>query len=633
MHEDRRRYPRELIMLPLYVGLNSPSSGGIVNDISEKGMGIDLVVGPKPGSGDILLSLEFPGADKNFEAKAKVAWSKNSNKFGLEFVDLTAASRSQIKVLMGKSSPGAKFSQHDSSQAKIREAEQPRRMQTKPVMPAEREFSEDQFVEEEFSEEEELVEEIPEEESVEEQTTKQGCAAALKASLARQSQEPSLSIARKLNHPATARKSAIDPEQRQQMVAKMKKWLETNNVAADSKATVPTDIPRQDETPPEQGLVLPIKRSAESLIKSETRSPEKKEIKTETTKTETTKTETAKIETTKTEAIKTEAIKTEATKLNTGRLITLNLGVPNEKKEFRTDAPKGIVDKKPERPSPEPQQSDVVADALRSSFAQVAPKPVSVELTKRNAEQASLDREILNKWISAAVVVLVLTLGLVAARWIYSSPAFDKITSTLAKRGIIHGAANAPETTEVARPDGLKANGKLQNRSKPEIRKSKSLGNPKMGSSSKHAALEDPRFEVMNRQNARGVISQMGSIVTVPSQHVAQAPQISGLQAVADSQNATGIGRVELQHTAETPKKMNLPEYPAEALQKNEQGRITLNATISKDGTLQNVRLIGEPSILSEAALRAVKTWRYQPHIENGIPVDAETQIIIDFAK
>ena len=613
MHEDRRRYPRELITLPLYVGLNSPSSGGIVNDISEKGMGIDLVVGPKPGSGDILLSLEFPGADKNFEAKAKVAWSKNSNKFGLEFVDLTAASRLQIKVLMGKSSPGAKFSQHDSSQVKVREAEQPRRMQTKLVTPPEREFSEDQFVEDEFPEEGALVEEIPEEESIEEQTTKQARAAALKAPLGRQSQEPSFSIARKLNHPVTARKSAIDPEQRQQIVAKMKNWLETNNVAANSKPTVPTDIPRQVQVPPEQGLVLPTKRSAESLIKSETRSPEKKEIKTETTKTET--------------------AKTEATKLNTGRLITLNLGVPNEKKEFRTDAPKGIVDKKPERPSPEPQQSDVVADALRSSFAQVAPKPVSVELTKRNAEQASLDREILNKWISAAVVVLVLTLGLVAARWIYSSPAFDKITSTLAKRGIIHGAANAPETTEVARPDGLKANGKLQNRSKPEIRKSKSLGNPKMGSSSKHAALEDPRFEVMNRQNARGVISQMGSIVTVPSQHVAQAPQISGLQAVADSQNATGIGRVELQHTAETPETMNLPEYPAEALQKNEQGRITLNATISKDGTLQNVRLVGEPSILSDAALRVVKTWRYHPHIENGMPVDAETQITIDFTK
>jgi Gram-negative bacterial TonB protein C-terminal len=56
-------------------------------------------------------------------------------------------------------------------------------------------------------------------------------------------------------------------------------------------------------------------------------------------------------------------------------------------------------------------------------------------------------------------------------------------------------------------------------------------------------------------------------------------------------------------------------------------------ATISKDGTLQNVRLIGEPSILSDATLRAIKTWRYHPHIENGIPVDAETQITIDFTK
>jgi TonB family protein len=622
MHEDRRRYPRGLITRPLYVGLNKPSSGGIVNDISEEGMGIDLVVGPKPGSGDILLSLEFPGADKNFEAKAKVAWSKNSNKFGLEFVDLTAASRLQIKVLMGKSSPGAKFSQRDSSQAKIREPEQPRRMQTKLVTPAEREFSKDQFVEEEFSEEEELVGEIPEEESVEEQTTKQPRAAALKAPLGNRSQGPPLSVARKLNDAIMVRKSATNPEQRQQMVAKMKKWLETNNAAADLKPTVPTDIPRQVEVP-EQGLVLPIKRSTESPIKSETRSPEKKEIKTEVAKTEVAKTEPAKPN----------ATNPVATKPTVERLIIPNPAVPSEKKEFQPDAPKGIVDKKPERPSPEPQQSDVVADALRSSFAQVAPRPISVELTKRNSEQASLDREILNRWISAAVVVLVLTLGLVAARWIYSSPTFDKITSTLAVRGIIQGAATAPEKKEVGRPDGLKASGKLQSRSKPEIRKSKSLGNPKMGLSSKHAALEDPRLEVMNRQNGRRVILQMGSVVTVPSQHVAQAPQISGLQSVPDSQNGSGSGHVLLYGFAETPEKMILPEYPAEALQKNEQGRITLNATISKDGTLQNVRLIGEPSILSDATLRAIKTWRYHPHIENGIPVDAETQITIDFTK
>jgi len=622
MHVDRRRYPRELITRPLYVGLNRPSSGGIVNDLSEEGMGIDLVVGPKPGSGRILLSLEFPGADKNFEAKAKVAWSKNSNKFGLEFVDLTAASLLQIKVLMGRSSPGAKFSQHDSSQAKIREREQPRRMQTKLVTPSEREFSKDQFVEEEFSEEEELVEEIPEEESVEEQTTKQVRSAALKAPLGTQSQEPSLTIARKLNHPVTAGKSAIDPEKRQQMVAKMKKWLETNNLAAGSKATVPTDIPRQAEVP-EQGLVLPIKRSTESPIKSQTRSPEKKEIKTEG----------AKTEGAKTEAAKPNATNSVATKPTVGRLIIPNPEVPSEKKEFQPDAPKDIVEKKPDRPNSEPQQSDVVADALRSSFAQVAPKPVSVELTKRNPEQASLDRESLNKWISAAVVVLVLTLGLVAARWIYSSPMFDKITSTLAKRGIIQGAANAPEKKEVGRPDGLRASSKLQSHSKPEIRKSKSLENSKMGLSSNHNALEESRYEVMNRQNGRRVISQMGSIVTVPSQHVAQAPQISGLQSVPDAQNVPGSGHVLLYGSAETPEKMNLPAYPAEALENNEQGRITLHATISKDGTLQNVRLVGEPSILSNAALRAVKTWRYHPHIENGIPVDAETQITIDFTK
>jgi protein TonB len=56
---------------------------------------------------------------------------------------------------------------------------------------------------------------------------------------------------------------------------------------------------------------------------------------------------------------------------------------------------------------------------------------------------------------------------------------------------------------------------------------------------------------------------------------------------------------------------------------------------ISKDGTLRNIRLVGPrpPSLLSGSVLEAVKKWRYQPRIENGMPVEVETQITIDFER
>jgi protein TonB len=75
-----------------------------------------------------------------------------------------------------------------------------------------------------------------------------------------------------------------------------------------------------------------------------------------------------------------------------------------------------------------------------------------------------------------------------------------------------------------------------------------------------------------------------------------------------------------------------MPGYPELALQKNVQGRVILNALISKNGTLKNVRLVSPPSVLNSTVLEAVRKWRYQPHYENGEPVEVETQIIVDFS-
>jgi len=58
---------------------------------------------------------------------------------------------------------------------------------------------------------------------------------------------------------------------------------------------------------------------------------------------------------------------------------------------------------------------------------------------------------------------------------------------------------------------------------------------------------------------------------------------------------------------------------------------VVLHAVIAKDGSLQNVRLIGPPSLLSGPVLEAVKSWRYQPRYQNGVAVEVETQITIDF--
>src|ERR1700752_1829059 len=73
------------------------------------------------------------------------------------------------------------------------------------------------------------------------------------------------------------------------------------------------------------------------------------------------------------------------------------------------------------------------------------------------------------------------------------------------------------------------------------------------------------------------------------------------------------------------------PAYPPLARQARIQGSVLLQAEISKDGTIENLRLISGHPMLAPAAIEAVKQWKYRPYILNGEPVEVETQITVNF--
>jgi periplasmic protein TonB len=73
------------------------------------------------------------------------------------------------------------------------------------------------------------------------------------------------------------------------------------------------------------------------------------------------------------------------------------------------------------------------------------------------------------------------------------------------------------------------------------------------------------------------------------------------------------------------------PNYPPLARQARIQGTVLLQAEISKDGTIENLRLINGHPMLAPAATEAVKQWRYKPYMLNGEPVAVETQVQVNF--
>ena len=62
------------------------------------------------------------------------------------------------------------------------------------------------------------------------------------------------------------------------------------------------------------------------------------------------------------------------------------------------------------------------------------------------------------------------------------------------------------------------------------------------------------------------------------------------------------------------------------------QGQVVLQAVISKQGSIENLRVVAGHPMLVPAAIEAVRQWRYRPYILNNEPVEVETQITVNFS-
>lgn len=73
------------------------------------------------------------------------------------------------------------------------------------------------------------------------------------------------------------------------------------------------------------------------------------------------------------------------------------------------------------------------------------------------------------------------------------------------------------------------------------------------------------------------------------------------------------------------------PIYPPLARQARVQGSVVLRAVIDRDGRIENLQLISGHPLLVQAAIDAVRQWRYRPYLLNQQPIEVETQITVNF--
>jgi TonB family protein len=73
------------------------------------------------------------------------------------------------------------------------------------------------------------------------------------------------------------------------------------------------------------------------------------------------------------------------------------------------------------------------------------------------------------------------------------------------------------------------------------------------------------------------------------------------------------------------------PQYPGAARQMHLQGTVRLRAIIGKDGSVSELEVLSGNPILVQAAVAAVREWRYRPTRLNNEVLEVETYITVNF--
>ena len=74
------------------------------------------------------------------------------------------------------------------------------------------------------------------------------------------------------------------------------------------------------------------------------------------------------------------------------------------------------------------------------------------------------------------------------------------------------------------------------------------------------------------------------------------------------------------------------PVYPEIARLSRVQGIVTMEAILDATGKVESVRVLSSQPLLEEAAVRAVRQWRYTPTALNGVPVPVLMTITVRFS-
>ena len=97
------------------------------------------------------------------------------------------------------------------------------------------------------------------------------------------------------------------------------------------------------------------------------------------------------------------------------------------------------------------------------------------------------------------------------------------------------------------------------------------------------------------------------------------------------SQSQSGKVTVPGRIMAGNCSKMVTPIYAREVTSTATSATVVLEVVISRQGTVRPIRLVSGDASLRDAAMDAVRLWRFRPYLQNGEAVEVSTQLDVDF--
>jgi TonB family protein len=93
-------------------------------------------------------------------------------------------------------------------------------------------------------------------------------------------------------------------------------------------------------------------------------------------------------------------------------------------------------------------------------------------------------------------------------------------------------------------------------------------------------------------------------------------------------------GVLKVGDAVKTPKRLvnAAPTYPQEAIDAKVQGVVVLDVLVDAEGVPSEVQVVQGIPLLDAAAIEAVKKWRYEPTLLNGVAVPIAMTVSLNFS-